>query len=214
MSSAAADTSDDVVTNLRLAHSGSGVGANRGHKPGLQASECEKSGQTAVLQGWQSVPITPDLIGRIGLMRGHDNTGIRTGHMAALDLDVPDAGIMLKMVGLADLNLGPTPLVRIGKPPKALRCYRNATPLAKLETPEHFLPDGTKLQIEAMGAGQQVVAFGTHPTTMAPYTWLAGSPADTTGRCPARRNQSPSHCLPCRNGGTIPPSWRPDQGRD
>ena len=67
--------------------------------------------------------------------------------------------------------LGPTPLCRIGKAPKALFVYRTAAPLAKLRTPA--LAAG---HVEALGAGQQFVADGIHPDTGNPYRW--------TGLCP------------------------------
>ena len=51
--------------------------------------------------------------------------------------------------------------------------------LRKRETPEYLLPSGIKVQVEAMGLGQQVVAFGIHPETMQPYRWLDATPENT-----------------------------------
>jgi hypothetical protein len=57
-----------------------------------------------------------------------------------------------------------------------LLCYRTDAPFEKLATPEMFLPDGQKVQVEILGDGQQFVAFGTHPATGAPYSWGDRSP--------------------------------------
>ena len=74
--------------------------------------------------------------------------------------------------------LGPTPLIRAGRPPKTLLVYRLEHPLAKLSTPEMFQPDGSKVQVEVLAEGQQFVCDGLHPDTGQPYRWTNGSPAD------------------------------------
>jgi putative DNA primase/helicase len=180
MSSAAADTSDDVVTNWRLAALELRWEPIPITNPDYAHPKVKSPGKQPWFRDWQSVPVTATLIHQWAAWQEHRNTGVRTGHVLGLDLDVPDSALMVQVDAVADQHLGATPLVRVGKPPKALRCYRNQTPIGKLETPELFLPNGTKLQIEAMGAGQQVVAYGTHPDTKLPYTWLGGSPADTS----------------------------------
>lgn len=106
------------------------------------------------------------------------NTGILCGEVVGLDIDVPVPGLAQQIDQLAEALLGPTPLHRIGKAPKTLRCYRAAVPLGKMETPELILPDGTKVQVESMGEGQQIVAFGVHPDTRQPYAWPEASPLD------------------------------------
>jgi hypothetical protein len=55
---------------------------------------------------------------------------------------------------------------------------RPERPLTKLQTPELFLPDGTKVKVELLAEGQQFVADGIHPDTGKPYTWTNGSPAE------------------------------------
>ncbi|HYI83204.1 MAG TPA: VapE domain-containing protein, partial [Acetobacteraceae bacterium] len=81
-----------------------------------------------------------------------------------------------RLEALAAAMLGATPLRRVGNAPKALLCYRTAKPLPKAETPELFLPDGAKAQVEVLGAGQQFVAHGIHPETRRPYAWPRGAP--------------------------------------
>lgn len=106
------------------------------------------------------------------------NTGILTGAVVGVDVDVLDPVLAQQVVEAAERILGPGPLRRVGKAPKVLLAYRAAEPGPKLETPELRLPDGQKAQVEIMGDGQQVVAFGTHPETLAPYTWSGLSPVD------------------------------------
>jgi hypothetical protein len=82
------------------------------------------------------------------------------------------------MVHRIEHMLGPTPLIRTGRPPKTLLVYRLEHPLGKLSTPEMFLPDGSKVQVEVLAEGQQFVCDGLHPDTGQPYRWTNGSPAD------------------------------------
>jgi hypothetical protein len=46
----------------------------------------------------------------------------------------------------------------------------------KIETPTLRLPDGTIAQIEVMGQGQQIVAYGIHPDTRREYEWPDSGP--------------------------------------
>jgi predicted P-loop ATPase len=57
-----------------------------------------------------------------------------------------------------------------------LLVYRPEEPFRKIETPELFLPDGQKLQVEVLAEGQQFVGDGIHPITKEPYRWLDESP--------------------------------------
>ena len=38
--------------------------------------------------------------------------------------------------------------------------------------------NGETVQVEIMGKGQQVAGYGTHPTTMQPYTWPDREPLE------------------------------------
>jgi hypothetical protein len=107
------------------------------------------------------------------------NTGLLTGAMSGLDIDVMIQDVVDRIVDRIEQTLGPTPLSRIGNAPKILLCYRAVEPFKKFSTPNYTMPDGSKAQLEIMGSGQQVVAFGIHPDTRQPYTWLNGSPENT-----------------------------------
>ena len=104
------------------------------------------------------------------------NTGLLTGSLVGVDIDVLSADLASRLDRLAEALLGPTPLSRIGRAPKLLRCYRIAAPQPKSETSELLMPDGTKAQVEILGSGQQFVAYGTHPETGQPYRWLDSGP--------------------------------------
>jgi hypothetical protein len=106
------------------------------------------------------------------------NTGILCGHLIGLDIDVPEQALAEQVGELANSMLPPTPLVRVGKAPKSLRLYRAEGIHNKVSTTALFLADGTQVQVEALGAGNQFVAFGIHPGTKAPYTWTGQSPLD------------------------------------
>lgn len=122
----------------------------------------------AVVQSWQnSEP-------------GSTNTGLLCGTLIGVDGDIPVPELADQVARLAEALLGWTPLLRIGQAPKWLRCYRVEAPLTKIETPELFLPDGTKMQVEALGQGQQFVAHGIHPDTRQPYAWPESGPQSVT----------------------------------
>ncbi|MGI4942041.1 MAG: hypothetical protein ACRYHQ_16020, partial [Janthinobacterium lividum] len=104
------------------------------------------------------------------------NTGLLCGTLVGVDADIPEPQLAERIAHLAEELLGWTPLVRIGRAPKWLRCYRVETSLRKSETPELVLPDGTVAQVEVLGAGQQFVSHGIHPDTRQPYTWPDTTP--------------------------------------
>ena len=105
------------------------------------------------------------------------NTGILCGEIViGIDADITDQELLDKVVEIIEASLGPTPLVRIGQAPKVLLVYRPEEPFRKIKTPELFLPDGQKLQVEVLAEGQQFVGDGIHPITKEPYRWLDESP--------------------------------------
>jgi hypothetical protein len=97
--------------------------------------------------------------------------GIRTGEIAALDIDVTDPLVVALILPAARAFLGDAP-VRVGNAPRCILVYRTATPttLNRLWLQAPGDESDPKL-IEFLGSGQQFVACGTHPRTGQPYRW-------------------------------------------
>jgi putative DNA primase/helicase len=178
----AAHPADDPITMLRLQLLRNGWVPLPVTSPDYRHEKVKNPGKQPFFKGWDLVTaetITPEMVaGWPQTVRNHTNTGLVANMMAAVDIDVPVADIALKLEGIANTLLGVTPFHRVGKAPKLLMCYRVDAPLKKRETPELFLPDGTKTQIEILADGQQFVAFGVHPDTGRDYEWLDASPLD------------------------------------
>ncbi len=108
-------------------------------------------------------------------------TGIVTGKVLGLDIDVRDTKIVRKLKALADRMLGAGP-DRVGNPPKFLRVYRTETPFKKIRSRGFVLPGekprakGYKANaVEVLAEGQQFVAEAIHNKTGKAYRWsIAG----------------------------------------
>jgi hypothetical protein len=94
--------------------------------------------------------------------------GIPTGTVIGVDIDIRDAQLASRLEHLAREVLADTSAIRFGMQPKRLLVYRAAEPL----------PGMKAHPIEALGLGQQFVAFADHPDTKRPYAWPQESPAD------------------------------------
>jgi Family of unknown function (DUF5906)/Primase C terminal 2 (PriCT-2) len=143
----------------------------------------EAAGKRPTLAKWEAVCATADEteIRRWASdrrQRDCTNTGILCGHLIGLDLDVSDDAVAVQVGALADAMLPATPLLRIGKAPKSLRVFRAEGVHRKISTPPLLLPNGAKVQVEALGEGNHFVAFGIHPDTRQPYYWPGQSPLD------------------------------------
>jgi hypothetical protein len=104
-------------------------------------------------------------------------TGVVTGEVLGLDIDVRDAKIVRKLKALADRMLGVGP-DRVGNPPKFLRVYRTDTPFKKIRSRGFVLPGekprakGYKANaVEVLADGQQFVTEAIHSKTKQPYRW-------------------------------------------
>jgi hypothetical protein len=135
-------------------------------------------GKRPGISGWQSATINGATILQWGQgdLLSCSNTGIRCGLVRAVDIDVLEPTLAKAITELAFSLLGETSLLRIGRAPKLLLCYRVVEPGPKAKTLEFCLPDGTKAQVEMLGRGQQFVAYGVHPDTGAEYEWPQSGP--------------------------------------
>lgn len=129
-------------------------------------------GKRPRIDAWSSLRATPALIDAWEHRHAdHQNTGILTGSLVAIDIDAPDPAMCERLVArlleVPDAGLAPC---RTGMAPKCLFVFRTAEPRKKVKTGEYTV-NGSKCQVEVLGVGQQFVAFGVHPDTGKPYTW-------------------------------------------
>lgn len=107
------------------------------------------------------------------------NTGLLCGLLVGADIDIRDAKLAAEVKARAVEILGPTPLVRYGREPKLLLCYRLPAALDKIQTPALFFTDDPAerdTKVEILLRGQQFVGFGIHPETGTAYRWEDDSP--------------------------------------
>jgi hypothetical protein len=94
--------------------------------------------------------------------------GLVTGDIVGVDIDILETDLASAIVEKADVLLGKSPLLRIGREPKVLLVYRSAERMKKRSLGK----------IEILGEGQQFVSYGLHPDTNQPYKWPVQSPVD------------------------------------
>lgn len=176
MMSAATSAHRDMLSPLRLKLRANGYPPVPVAGPKMR---CKSPGKQPLMRDWRAICADADEaeIRRWAVTEpGCTNTGILADGLAGADIDIPVPILAAQVEALAAAKLGGTALRRIGRAPKSLLLYRTATPLPKMETPELLLPDGTKVQVEILGAGQQFVAYGVHPDTGADYEWPEAGP--------------------------------------
>jgi hypothetical protein len=156
---------------------------------GYEPVACD--GKLPVLVGWQRIETTPAEIERWAHSLPHaTNTGIRTKHTPAVDIDIRDPALaeQVQEALLNTIGHHGTILQRVGLPPKRLIPFRCDDPFRKISTPFFRIspddPDRVANRVEVLADGQQFVAEGIHPDTRRPYQWasnldLAGVPRDT-----------------------------------
>lgn len=120
------------------------------------------------LSRWSTVEMTEARIDDWSEKHALCGVGLRTGALLGLDIDLLDPDLAHAAHELAVRKLGET-IVRVGHWPKRFLLYRASTPGRKRSI----------YKIEALGRGQQFVAFGVHPDTGSPYYWATeDSPLD------------------------------------
>ena len=124
--------------------------------------------------GWQKTRSTKPQLDE-WLENGHrwSGVGILTKYTPAIDLDVLDEEVVLKLEEWVRFNIGDAPL-RIGRAPKRLMVFRTDEPFCKMRSTIYRDEWGDKQLIEVLGDGQQFVAYHKHPDTGRPYTWPNG----------------------------------------
>jgi hypothetical protein len=126
-------------------------------------------GKVPVAQGWNKRPSTIEAVAAERAAHpSAASTGLRTGRLVGVDIDIIPAEHVEAIKHLAVEVLGFTLLERVGAK-GAMLCYRNETPIAKITVSGKH--PNLLCKVEVLGVGQQFVAYGVHPDTGKPYAW-------------------------------------------
>lgn len=123
------------------------------------------------IDGWRGVVTTPKLLKEWIRDNPRYGIGITTKETSAIDLDISDPRLTQKMYDFIRLNFGDMP-TRVGRKPKMLLLARVEEPIRKMKSGKFLDEWGMKHEVEILGDGQQFVAYGIHPDTQQPYTWI------------------------------------------
>jgi len=115
---------------------------------------------------WQRIDASPsaDYYGNghgVGLV-----CGVGPHPICGVDLDILDRALVDQMSEYVSAQFGAT-IERVGLPPKLLLVYRYDVAGIRKITSKRYKCG----RVEILGAGQQFLAYGTHPDTMRPYEW-------------------------------------------
>ena len=146
---------------------------------GYHPLPCE--GKAPPLKGWQTKFDVNEAEIRLWERTWHlaGNTGLLTKFLPTADLDITDpaAADAVEMLAREHFEERGHFMVRTGAAPKRCIPLRTDEPFGKLVR-VFTAPNGSEHKIEILADGQQVVAFGIHPTTQQPYRWHGGSPGE------------------------------------
>jgi hypothetical protein len=146
-----------------------------------QLEPMKSAGKAPGIANWQSVTIDQDAVDTWRKKYWRYGIGIRTWYNPAVDVDCMDAEASAYMRGFVESMVGFAP-ARVGRAPKTLLIYRADEPFTKVKSHSWIDDFGEKNAVEILGAGQQFVAYGIHPGTQKPYTWIGvESPLNTHG---------------------------------
>ena len=141
------------------------------------------SGKRPAMESWETkIDVNADEIQLWDrLWPNARSTGILTRLTPTLDIDILNEEAAVAVEDLVrqryESDRGYV-LVRIGRAPKRAIPFRTDQPFKKIEV-KLIAPDGSAGQkIELLANGQQVVCFGIHPETDAPYSWFGGEPGE------------------------------------
>ena len=130
-------------------------------------------GKRPISKGWSQGEVTSEKLAAMEASHsGPANTGILTGTLAAVDIDIHDTDHVRILIDAVTEVLGETLMRRVGSKGVAL-CYFNPEPIGKISVAGR--PRGTTVArplVEFLGRGQQIVAYGIHTDTHRPYEWI------------------------------------------
>lgn len=150
-----------IPPGAQLTPSSKIAAANIGKIPGLR-------GQSGLWYGydWRKHRATAEDVKQWALAGA--NVGIRADNFPAVDIDTMDERLAQIIEDVALAKFGPAP-VRYGKKPKRLLVYRTDEPFSRMRL---WVQKGEDTHlVEILGQGQQYLVYGTHPSTLKPYSW-------------------------------------------
>lgn len=132
-------------------------------------------GKRPLFKGWRTWSISEDSLRTITVQHTYmQGCGARTGHLAIVDYDIPEADLLAACEDAVMLALPSSPIRRVGSKGYC-DFYLNRNPIEKIVVKgTKSLPDGATItrKVEFLGCGQQVVIAGIHPDTGMPYHYL------------------------------------------
>jgi hypothetical protein len=169
---------------------------------GYQPVRVRGRGKNPVAQNWQKGE-HPDAL--LQVTEDTSNTGILCSGLRVVDIDVDDQCVVAAIIGLVAMHLPNGAILRRrGGSPRLALVFRSAD-----GAPAKRAVSGTKGKVEILGAGQQLVVFGIHPSGSELYWFRDRSPASiSAGSLPAVSERGIDRfleaCLPVL-GATITP---------
>jgi putative DNA primase/helicase len=111
-------------------------------------------GKRPAVMGWTTGEITEERVVRETIEYDDAlNTGLRTGHLVGIDIDIVDQDHVSKLLQIVVDKIGYSPLFRYGSKGMMV-CCQNPEPISKL-TITGVQPNGTTRGVEILGQGNQ-----------------------------------------------------------
>ena len=126
------------------------------------------------IRGWSRAEITEDWLKPYARVGRYNNTGLRCDDLLAFDIDVTLDDLAGECEAYVESHAGNTDLCRVGQWPKRLLLYRldpHASDLIRSGRTGKY--GGHMVELLATH-GRQFAAFGIHPGTGKPYSWIDG----------------------------------------
>ncbi|WGH28315.1 hypothetical protein 13AC503A_gene0006 [Aeromonas phage 13AC503A] len=134
------------------------------------------AGKAPALYGWREYQADHTDIPKWARKYPRNGIGINTTYNPAVDIDVKNEEGARYMRAWVEDNIGLAP-VRVGRAPKTLLLFKTDTPFTKVKSSVWVEDDGTpkgiQHAVEILADGEQFVAYGIHPDTKRPYSWVS-----------------------------------------
>ena len=145
------------------------------HRVGYDVIPVKAGDKAPSISAWQLGCTLEQTLKHAANGHANNSVGLLASRFPGVDIDVTDQACADAIAALAQSELGPAPVRYGGASPKRLLMYITRSPFAKLKV---FLSgpdgetglDGKQYAVEVLGAGQQYVIYGQHPSGTE-YNW-------------------------------------------